>query len=184
MQVRAQPKILPQLVCENGVLQSQGTLYYVTDETGKWILDTGKTDSPVYFRTHAEAELMATIINEGFDNYKLEDISLAGVLQKFGELSNGKDSISAPLTDKQPKMASWSRPERWMHWAGVASNALSELKSIQEEYSEWKDSLPDGLSQSATADKLTEVEGLDIESAQTLAEECESIDLPRGYGRD
>ena len=102
-----------------------------------------------------------------------------------------------------------SRPQRWADAvskaeaaiAGLRSaadsvvDALGELRDMQEEYSEWKDNLPDNLQSSPVADKLDEIANLDIESvidsmssiaddAENIIGEAEGIDLPRGFGRD
>ena len=102
-----------------------------------------------------------------------------------------------------------SRPQRWADAAGDASKALSEmesskdafvaamdeLKSIQDEYIEWKDNLPENMASSPMGDKLEEVSNLDLESAadaigsaiddaRSIVDEAEGIDLPRGFGKD
>lgn len=41
-------------------------------------------------------------------------------------------------------------------------NALQELKSVQEEYQDWLDNLPENLQQSALGEKLEAVCGLEI----------------------
>jgi hypothetical protein len=112
---------------------------------------------------------------------------------------------AAPTKRKRPS----SRSQRWADAAGEALAALNdittaldafetavgELRSVQEEYEEWKDNLPENLASSALGEKLEEVCGLNIESAadtvrnavkevQSTFEEAESIELPQGFGRD
>src|SRR5262245_48348379 len=79
-----------------------------------------------------------------------------------------------------------SRPQRWADAASNAatalsnieaelasfSEAMSELRSVQEEYEQWKDNLPDNLQSSALAEKLDEIVGLEIESK---ADEIEQV---------
>src|SRR5262245_17953987 len=107
----------------------------------------------------------------------------------------------------QKKQKPKSRPQRWADAAaelqaaigeleGAAqqyAEALEELRAVQEEYSEWKDSLPENLANSALGEKLEEVCNMDlegdmlesaIEDARTIADEAEGVDLPRGFGRD
>jgi predicted metal-binding transcription factor (methanogenesis marker protein 9) len=74
-------------------------------------------------------------------------------------------------------------------------SALEELTSIQEEYTEWKDNLPENLASSALGEKLEEVTNLDIssiadnvrtaiEEAGSAIDEADGVDLPQGFGRD
>ena len=63
-----------------------------------------------------------------------------------------------------------SRPQRWR-------DAVAELVELQDEYRAWRDSLPDNLAESATAEALRAVCDLDLS-------ELESVEPPRGFGRD
>lgn len=63
-----------------------------------------------------------------------------------------------------------TRPQRW-------HAAVAELLALQAEYAAWADALPDGLSDTATAEALRAIVELDLDA---LA----SIEPPRGYGRD
>ncbi len=63
-----------------------------------------------------------------------------------------------------------SRPQRWRE-------AVAELVELQGEYQAWRDSLPDNLAESATAEALRAVCDLDLS-------ELESVEPPRGFGRD
>ena len=62
---------------------------------------------------------------------------------------------------------------RLARWAA----AVATLVRLQEEYRDWLDNLPPNLESSALADKLQTIVELDLEELQT-------VDLPRGYGRD
>jgi hypothetical protein len=79
--------------------------------------------------------------------------------------------------------------------ANELSEALGELRDIQEEYSEWRDNLPENLASSALAEKLdTVVDEIDLDSSDeplsdwdTITEAidaAEGADLPLGFGRD
>jgi hypothetical protein len=63
-----------------------------------------------------------------------------------------------------------SRPQRWR-------DAVAELVNLQEDYRAWLDSLPDSLADSATANALRSICDLDLS-------ELESVEPPRGFGRD
>jgi len=63
-----------------------------------------------------------------------------------------------------------ARPQRWR-------DAVSELLELQAEYADWSTALPDSLRDSATAEALEVIAGLDLND---LAD----IEPPRGYGRD
>ena len=54
---------------------------------------------------------------------------------------------------------------------------MAELITLQEEYRAWLESLPPTLAESATAQALEAVCALDVS-------ELESVEPPRGYGRD
>ena len=63
-----------------------------------------------------------------------------------------------------------SRPHRW-------AAAVRTLCELQDEYQGWLDNLPDGLQATALGEKLEAICALDLS-------ELESVELPRGYGRD
>ncbi len=63
-----------------------------------------------------------------------------------------------------------SRPQRW-------KDAVAELVEMQASYQDWLDSLPESFQDSATAEALAAVCGLDLS-------ELESVEPPRGFGRD
>lgn len=54
---------------------------------------------------------------------------------------------------------------------------MAELVTLQAEYQAWLDTLPESLVNSATAASLEEICGLDLS-------DLESIEPPRGFGRD
>jgi hypothetical protein len=62
------------------------------------------------------------------------------------------------------------RPGRW-------AAAVATLINLQDEYRAWLDNLPPNLEGSRLAEKLQAIAELDLEELQT-------IDPPRGYGRD
>lgn len=63
-----------------------------------------------------------------------------------------------------------SRPQRW-------HEAVRTLLDLQDEYQGWLDNLPDSLQASALAQKLEAICDLDLA-------ELESVEPPRGFGRD
>jgi hypothetical protein len=65
------------------------------------------------------------------------------------------------------------RPPRPQRWAA----AVAALVALQQEYAAWLDSLPESLEGSRTAEKLQAIAELDLDELQT-------IEPPRGYGRD
>jgi len=97
-----------------------------------------------------------------------------------------------------------SRPARWADACSAANAALSqlemaiadyntaleELRDIQEEYSEWRDNLPESLQSSPLGEKLEAVCDLDLsefddlDGARGVVDEAEAMDLPRGFGND
>jgi len=64
-------------------------------------------------------------------------------------------------------------PPRPMRWVA----AVAALVNLQDEYRAWLDNLPSNLEGSRVAEKLLAIAELDLAELQT-------IDPPRGYGRD
>ena len=63
-----------------------------------------------------------------------------------------------------------SRPQRWR-------DAVAELLSLQADYAEWLEAMPDHLRESPTGEVLQAIVDLDLS-------ELEAIEPPRGFGRD
>jgi hypothetical protein len=63
-----------------------------------------------------------------------------------------------------------SRAQRWR-------DAVAELVTLQAEYAQWFETLPDPLHNSATGEALQAIVDLDLD-------ELLPIEPPRGYGRD
>ena len=63
-----------------------------------------------------------------------------------------------------------TRPQRWQ-------DAVRTLLELQDEYQAWLDNLPDNLTESVLAHKLEAICMLDLA-------ELQSIEPPRGFGRD
>jgi hypothetical protein len=63
-----------------------------------------------------------------------------------------------------------SRPQRWR-------DAVDELVTLQGEYRDWLEALPESLEDSATAAALRAICDLDLSG-------LESVEPPRGFGRD
>ena len=77
-------------------------------------------------------------------------------------------AAGVPVQPQRPARPK-SRPARW-------AAALAELRTLQAEYQDWRDQLPEALADSRTAERLAEVCDLDLDALD--------VDLPRGFGRD
>jgi len=89
----------------------------------------------------------------------------------------------------------------------VLQEAFSDLQALREEYEEWYDNMPQSLQDGPTGEKLSEIVNqfdfdvdvdLELEVPQiemptvemylddyeSLLDEAEAADLPRGFGRD
>ena len=80
-----------------------------------------------------------------------------------------------------------SRPKRRDLIAKAISTQETELDCLLEEYESWLEVLPENLQESALADKLqTTIDELEEvrSSLEDARDSLESIDLPRGFGRD
>ena len=73
-------------------------------------------------------------------------------------------------TSRAPAPRRPPRPQRW-------AAAVAALLDLQDDYRAWLDSLPANLESSRLAEKLQTIVELDLD-------ELETIDPPRGYGRD
>lgn len=143
--------------------------------------------------------------------------------QSFFPSPAQRDEVENRHVDKeQPakKKKLKSRSARWVAAAEEAISALDELenssafdlsnleeaigdlRSVQEEYEDWRDNLPENLQSSALGEKLEEVCGIQIEDitmaltdaidqihtaigeVRSALEEASAIDLPQGFGRD
>ena len=97
-----------------------------------------------------------------------------------------------------------SRPQRWADAHaraevardqikeladGALGEALGDLRDLQAEYQEWRDSLPENLESSPIADKLDAILELELDAAaadpmndwqstDSVVEDCGAIDLP------
>jgi hypothetical protein len=76
-----------------------------------------------------------------------------------------------PVRYRRPKDRR-GRPEQW-------NDAVSTLLDCLDAYQAWRDNLPDGLADSAIAERLDAVLEL-----RDLVEQLEAAELPRGFGRD
>lgn len=89
-----------------------------------------------------------------------------------------KQMLSVTSTKKQ------SRPQRWRDAVARAQEAIGDLVGLRDEYQEWLDNLPENLQSGNLAEKLQAICDLDLDGAQSTIEECESAELPLGFGRD
>jgi len=81
------------------------------------------------------------------------------------KLRQPSHATSRPPAPRRPP-----RPQRW-------AAAVAALLDLQDDYRAWLDSLPANLESSRLAEKLQAIVELDLD-------ELETIDPPRGYGRD
>jgi hypothetical protein len=65
-----------------------------------------------------------------------------------------------------------SRPQQW-------ADAVQTLADLLDRFQEWRDNLPSGLANSATAEALEAVLEL-----RGHVEELQAVELPKGFGRD
>jgi hypothetical protein len=65
-----------------------------------------------------------------------------------------------------------SKPQQW-------ADAVETLLGLLDGYQDWRDNLPPGLEDSATAQRIDEVLAL-----RDLVEQLQGIELPKGFGRD
>jgi hypothetical protein len=120
---------------------------------------------------------------------------------------SAEEQTTKPTKAKRRKPK--SKPQRWEAAIGEArdkvsaiealidelESALEEVRSIQGEYSDWKDNLHENLASSATGEMLEtgcdfdfDFDAEQLRSAvselDSVLEEAEGADLPRGFGRD
>jgi hypothetical protein len=134
------------------------------------------------------ADIVSTLAADGVKTtetsvaaYRSDFLNSIQVLREAGWAA--PDGVVVPEKAK-PKPKQQSRADRWAEAAADALRGLEELKSLQEEYEEWKESLPENLANSPVGEKLEEVCGIDLASAVDVVSECDGIDLPLGFGRD
>lgn len=120
--------------------------------------------------------------------------------------------VVLPSKPVKKKKESQSRVARWARGLAEMTDGLSLIQEgkdkleqgaeavseLHEEYSDWKENLPEGLSQSPVGEKLEAVADLDIDTLTGLAggleasiseiedaiNEFEQADLPLGFGKD
>ena len=77
-----------------------------------------------------------------------------------------------------------SRPARWQNACADAERGLEELVALVEEYTQWRENLPDNLSAGTLAEKLDAITELEFGDALATVQEAAAADLPRGFGND
>ncbi len=86
---------------------------------------------------------------------------------------------AAAVTGKPPVVVRYRRPadrrSKPQQWA----DATNTLLDVLDAYQAWRDNLPPGLANSATADRLDEVLAL-----RDLVDQLAAAELPKGFGRD
>ena len=79
-------------------------------------------------------------------------------------------AAAAPIIRTRRPADRRSRAARWR-------DAVTELETLQAEYTAWLDTLPESLKETATAAALATIAELDLSDLQ-------AIEPPRGFGRD
>ena len=79
-------------------------------------------------------------------------------------------AAGAPIIRTRRPTDHRGRARRWQ-------DAVAQLMQLQAQYAAWLEALPDNLQGGSTADALREICDLDLTELQT-------IDPPRGFGRD
>ena len=82
-------------------------------------------------------------------------------------------------------MKKQSRQDRWNEAISEVQGGLDMLNELKDEYTEWKDNLPENLEQSPVGEKLEEVcEHQGYDDIESAISELEELELPKGFGRD
>lgn len=79
----------------------------------------------------------------------------------------------SPDPAKTPSRRTLSRPAR-------LRAIQADLQTLQAEYQQWLEALPDALADGDLADRLADT----IEQLEEASELIDAIELPRGFGRD
>ena len=84
-------------------------------------------------------------------------------------------------------MAKPSRQKRLINALTKIQNELEELSLIREELEDWRDNMPENMSESATMEKLEEViSGFEDElpEIEEAIDNLENLEFPKGFGRE
>lgn len=77
-----------------------------------------------------------------------------------------------------------SRAKRWEKACVEASDAISRLQELRDEYQDWRDNIPENLDTSPVAEKLDAILDLALDDVADILDEAAVIDHPLGFGRD
>jgi hypothetical protein len=80
---------------------------------------------------------------------------------------------------EKPVVVRYRRPADRRSKAKQWDDAVDTLLGILDGYQEWRDNMPAGVSDSATAQHLDDVLAL-----RDRVEQLQAVDLPKGFGRD
>ena len=86
-------------------------------------------------------------------------------------------AASRPVIRYRPAGDRRSRAQRWRDAPGLRRGRLAELVTLQSEYVQWFEALPENLQENATGEALQAIVDLDLD-------ELIAIVPPRGFGRD
>jgi hypothetical protein len=150
----------------------------VADEIKKLVYANPDREPKSIFVELTERGVKTTEVS--VSSYRSDFLGSINILCELGAFAQAAPEKKAKAKrSRQP-----SRSDRWSDACSRASSGLEDLKALQEEYSEWKDNLPENLQSSPVAEKLEGVCGLDLDSAIDTIGEAEGLDLPMGFGRD
>ena len=139
-----------------------------------WVMDEGLAPG---VEDGEEADLVAEMARIGGDRAEhlgdgAEEETVDDGLVLSGDLGDrrghGEDDVEV-LGGQQVRPAPFEP-------RGTGTAALAELRTLQAEYKNWRDQLPEPLVDSRTAELLDEVCHVDLDALD--------LDLPRGFGRD
>lgn len=124
--------------------------------------------------------------------------ALDSAQEVYDEIQSDQDD---PPEGKEAALLKEDYEKRLDQATGDFADGLSELRDLRDEYQEWYDNLPESLQDSPVAEKLQEIidmysldeeaeftleedEVTGIDEAESIVDEAEYADLPRGFGRD
>lgn len=82
-----------------------------------------------------------------------------------------------------PKQRSQTQQQKWNEACKAAREGVQTMRAIQTRTEEWAERLGETGSQNLL-NKLDRVNRLDLEHIQQTLDDAETIELPKGYGRD
>jgi hypothetical protein len=91
-----------------------------------------------------------------------------------------RDRLKGQVTGQLPVLNLPSKAKRPPSRPARLQALLAEVQALQTEYEDWFAALPESLSESQLAERLTET----IDQFQVAADMLAEIEVPKGFGRD